>query len=111
MPAAAQKVRATDESSMELKALLRRRPPMNGPIARARLAPDCIIPSMLPCSSSDESFEARLVSDGAARAFPIERTVQMPSKSASPPEFGPRKGKAKKLKAIMRQPMMASFDS
>ena len=70
MPAAAQKVRWIDASSMEFRALFSRTPPISGPNTRARLAPDCSIPSVLPCSRTSADFDARLVNAGDASEFP-----------------------------------------
>ena len=76
MADAAKKVRVTVMSSIRLTELFSSTPPTIGPIARARLAADCIIPSRDPCSCSAVIFETRLVRDGDAIAFPNDNTVQ-----------------------------------
>src|SRR6185369_5645307 len=90
--------------------LLRRKPPIDGPIARARLAVDCIIPSDFPCSCSCESFETRLVSDGDAIALPSDRIADATSKAASPPVCASIKGNTIRLTAIIRHPAAARTD-
>src|SRR5829696_7984495 len=94
---AVQNVRVTVASSIRLRALLSRSPPIIGPTALARLAPDCITPSAEPCFSSDEIFEARLVSDGDANELPIDKIAHVASSNASPPNCGPKNGNAKRL--------------
>jgi len=86
---AVQKVRAIVELSIALIELLKRGPPIVGPIALARLAADCNIPSDLPCSCSCETFEAMLVNAGDAIALPNESSTQTPNRKRRPPVMGP----------------------
>ena len=82
---AVQKVRVTVTSLTLLKALFSRTPPIIGPIARARLAPDCIIPNDVPCLCSGETFDPKLVSEGEANALPIENTAVTIRSQVMPP--------------------------
>src|SRR3712207_3592162 len=81
---------------------------MVGPMARARLEPDCIIPSELPCLSSGETFDARLVRAGEAIALPSDRKIHVRTNANSPPAAGPTKGIANRLAHIVRHPAAAS---
>ena len=68
-----------------------RTPPIIGPTARARLAPDCMMPRARPCSCSSGVFDARLVSAGDASELPSDKNADADQQPRRPPESGPDK--------------------
>ena len=83
---------------------------MVGPTARARLATDCVTPNTLPCSLRSALLDARLASEGAISALPIEDTVPI-ARIPIIPMTGPTKGVANKLAENSSAPVMTSGGS
>jgi len=80
-------------------------------MTRAKLAEDCMMPRIRPCSASLAAFEARLVRAGEAIEFPIANAPTPISNAINPPEDVLTYGTAISVTTRIAHPIIASLAS